>query len=87
MSLLRLPFPIINSSALIKLAIEKKSPDINKFDTILGEPIFINQFRMMKFVKKGLKIIIKKPSTILNKKKRTISFHFDNSFDILGGHL
>ena len=68
----KIDFKDLNNKVLKEIPLE-----FNKFDTILGEPIFINQFRMMKFVKKGLKIIIKKPSTILNKKKRTISFHFD----------
>ena len=30
-----------------------------------------------KFIKKGLRIIVKKPSLIFNKKKRNINFHFD----------
>jgi len=49
----------------------------NEYDSILGEPTFINQFRAAKFIKKGLKIIIKKPFIIFNKKKRNINFHFD----------
>ena len=31
----------------------------------------------MKFLKKGLKIIIKNPSCLFNKNKRNIKFHFD----------
>ena len=31
----------------------------------------------MKFIKKGLKCIVKKPSTLFSKKARNIQFHFD----------
>ena len=48
-----------------------------KYETILGEPLFINQFRFSKFIKNNLKTMINEPSLFLNKKKRTIKFHFD----------
>jgi len=51
--------------------------EYNEYDTILGEPTFVNKFKLTKFIKKGLKIIIKKPVLIFNKKKRNINFHFD----------
>ena len=46
-------------------------------EAIIGKPFFVNQWKMMKFIKKGYKIIIKKPSTLFNKKKRNLNFHFD----------
>ena len=49
----------------------------DEYGSILGEPIFINQFRAMKFIKKGLKFFVKRPLTIFSKKKRNINFHFD----------
>jgi hypothetical protein len=53
-------------------------PDIyNDAESILGEPIFINQFRLSKFVKNNFKTMIKKPSLFFNNKKRNIRFHFD----------
>ena len=56
----------------------KEVPEnFNKFESILIEPIFINQFRLMKFLKKGFKIILKNPFLLINKKKRNIRFHFD----------
>ncbi len=56
----------------------KEIPNIfDKYDSILGEPIYINQFRTMKFIKKGLNFFIKRPFVIFNKKKRNINFHFD----------
>ena len=47
------------------------------YDVILGEEYLINQMRLMKFLKKGFKLIIKKPSLLINKKNRNIKFHFD----------
>ena len=51
--------------------------ELNKYETILGNPIYINQFKLMKFIKKGIKIFLKKPLLILDNKKRNINFHFD----------
>ena len=51
--------------------------DFEKYECILGDPLFVNQFKLMKFFKKGFKIIIKKPSLIFNKNNRSINFHFD----------
>ncbi len=47
------------------------------YDVILGEEYFINQMKLMKFIKKGFKLIINNPSLLINKKKRNIKFHFD----------
>ena len=53
-------------------------PDVfQKFDSILGDPIFINQFKFSKFVKKNFLKIIKNPSYLFYSKKRNIKFHFD----------
>ena len=41
------------------------------------EPIFINQFRLSKFIKKDFMKIVKNPSLLFNKEKRNIKFHFD----------
>jgi hypothetical protein len=51
--------------------------EYKNYESILGEPIFINQFRLMKFFKKNFKTMIKKPSLFFNKNKRNIKFHFD----------
>ncbi len=52
----------------------------NKFDSyesLIGEPLFVNQFRLSKFIKHNFKKMILNPSLILNEKKRTLKFHFD----------
>ena len=48
-----------------------------KYDVILGEPIFINNFSFSKFIKHNFIKMISSPSLLINKKKRNIKFHFD----------
>jgi hypothetical protein len=56
----------------------KTIPDeYEKYETILGTPMFVNQWKIMKFLKKGLKIVAKKPALIFDKNKRNLKFHFD----------
>ncbi|MFL2889641.1 MAG: DUF4422 domain-containing protein [Pelagibacteraceae bacterium] len=56
----------------------KKIPvEYEAYESILAEPMFINQFRFTKFIKRNLKEMIKKPSLFINKKNRNIRFHFD----------
>ena len=57
--------------------IEYIPEEFNKYESILGQPLFINQFKLSKFIKKGFFKIIKNPSLLLIKKKRNIKFHFD----------
>ena len=67
-----------NSIQDLKPLVLKEIPELYKsYDVILGEPTFINQLKIMKFLKKGFKIIIKNPTYIFSKNKRTIKFHFD----------
>ncbi len=49
----------------------------DKYDVILGEPIFINKFKLAKLFKKSFLKIIKKPIFLFDESKRTIKFHFD----------
>ena len=49
----------------------------DEYDVILGDPYFINQLKIMKFLKHGFKIITKNPSYLFDKNKRNIKFHFD----------
>ena len=70
-------FEDINFNRLESLVLKKISEKYDKYETILGEPFFVNQFRGMKFIKKGMKIFLKKPLLFFDKKKRSINFHFD----------
>ena len=51
--------------------------EFENYESILGEAMFVNQWRTMKFLKTAMKIFMKKPILILNKKKRNLNFHFD----------
>tara|TARA_B100000941_G_C28469762_1_gene535690 strand:+ start:290 stop:1096 length:807 start_codon:yes stop_codon:yes gene_type:complete len=68
---------IDNLEKLNKRLLKKIPENFDKFDAILGEPLFINQFRFSKFIKKNLKVMVKEPSLFFDKTKRTIKFHFD----------
>ena len=59
------------------LILKEIPKEFQNYDSILAEPLLINQWKTMKFVKKGLKILIKKPFLIFDKNKRNINFHFD----------
>jgi len=67
----------ININNIKDLVLKSIPKEYEKYETILTEPQFVNQWKMMKFIKKGLKIFIKRPLLILNKNKRNINFHFD----------
>ena len=62
----------INEQVLKKIPIEYE-----KYEAILTEPTFVNQWKVMKFIKMGLKLFIKNPILIFNKNKRNLNFHFD----------
>ena len=67
----------INLNNLKDNTLKEIPKKFEEYDSILGEPIYINKLRLMKYIKKGIKIIIKKPYLLVNKKKRNINFHFD----------
>ena len=62
---------------LNNLVLKNIPENYNEYETILGEPFFVNQFRGMKFIKNGMKIFVKKPQLFFDKSKRNINFHFD----------
>ena len=51
--------------------------EFENFESIIGEPFYVNQFRLSKFVKKNFLTMIKNPSLFVNSSKRTVKFHFD----------
>ena len=67
----------INLDNLKNYVLKSIPNNLEKFDSILISPMYVNQFKMMKFFKKGFKIILKKPYLMINKNKRNINFHFD----------
>jgi len=67
----------ININTLTNKVLKEIPAEYDKFESILVEPMFTNRMKLMKFLKKGLGVILKKPSLIVNKSKRNINFHFD----------
>ena len=62
----------------LKNEVLREIPDkFKNYDVILGEPFFVNQRKIMKFIKKGFPLIIKKPQVLFSKNSRTVKFHFD----------
>ena len=68
---------IYNLNDLNKYILKDVSQKIANKESIIGEPLFINQFRFSKFIKKNLKKMILNPVLFLDKNKRNIKFHFD----------
>ena len=67
----------INYNTLKNQVLKEIPGRYNDYESILGTPMYINQWRGMKFVKKGFKYFFKKPLVIFNKKNRNLNFHFD----------
>ena len=66
-----------NLDELNKTLVKSIPNKFNKFEAILGEPLFVNKFKFTKFVKKNLLKMITNPNLIYDKSKRNIKFHFD----------
>ena len=67
----------MNINSLNNQVLKKIPEEYTKYEAILTKPTFVNQWKTMKFIKMGLKIFIKNPFLIFNKKKRNLNFHFD----------
>ena len=66
-----------NLDYLKKDLIHQIPKEYEQFDSILGEPLFVNNFKLAKFFKKNFLKIITNPSLLFDKNKRNIKFHFD----------
>jgi hypothetical protein len=68
---------ISDFNSLENIVLTEIPKDLEKYDAIITENQFINQFRFSKFIKHNLKKMLLNPDLIFNKNKRTIKFHFD----------
>jgi len=68
---------IIDFNSLSDIVLKEIPKDLEKYDCIMGDNSFVNQFRLSKFIKHNLKTMLLKPSLFFNENKRTIKFHFD----------
>ena len=60
-----------------KILLTSIPQDFQSYESILGRPMFINEFKFSKLIKKNFISILKKPSLIFDKEQRNIKFHFD----------
>ena len=67
---------IYKNSKIEDVVIKKIPAEWNKFDTIIGEHLYINNLKFSKLIKHGLRSLIRNPSALF-KAKRNIRFHFD----------
>ena len=67
----------INLSNLKNKILKKIPEQLNNFEVILGNPFFVNQRKIMKFIKKGFPLIVSNPQVLFDSKVRNIKFHFD----------
>jgi len=67
----------ITFKELNKNIIKSVPEKYNEYDSIIGNPFFVNKFRFSKFIKRNFKKMILNPNLIFNKNNRTIKFHFD----------
>ena len=68
---------VSNFNNLHDIVLKEIPKNLEVYDTIIGESLFVNEFKFSKFFKNNLKAMVLEPSLFYNKKKRTIKFHFD----------
>ncbi len=59
------------------VAIKEIPSNFDDSDVILGKPFYVNQRRISKFLKKGFKMVLKRPGILFDKNLRNLKFHFD----------
>ena len=67
---------ITENSKFEEVVLKTLPPEWNKFDTILGEHIYMNDLKFSKLLKHGILSLARNPSALF-KSKRSIRFHFD----------
>ena len=64
-------------SILRKISIKNINDQTIDYDCILGSQFSVENYKLIKIIKKHLFKFLLNPSILLSKKKRTIKFHFD----------
>lgn len=67
----------INLDNLKNKVLKEIPEELDKYEVILGDPFFVNKRKTMKFLKKGLSLLISNPKFLFNDQTRNIKFHFD----------
>ena len=60
-----------------KICLNTISNENSEYESIIGEPFYVNEFKLSKFIKKGFSTILLNPELLFKKEKRNIKFHFD----------
>ena len=68
---------IIDFESLNQVVLKGIPNKLQNFESILIENLFVNKFRLSKFIKHNFKLMLLNPILFFNKNKRTIKFHFD----------
>ena len=68
---------ILNFKDLQNLVLKNIPKDLDKYDSIIGNELFVNQFKLTKFLKKNFFKMVFNPNLLFDGKKRNIKFHFD----------
>jgi len=69
----------INKNNFLNHLILKPDPSWENFESIVMQPINVSGVKKMKMIKRGWRNILKDPSILINKNKRTVKLHFDMS--------
>ena len=62
---------------LKEVTIKEINENFSNYDCILGKQFSVENYKLIKIIKKHLVKFLLNPSILLSKKKRTIKFHFD----------
>jgi len=73
----KISFEIDNWKDLNNILLKQPKKEWDVLDVILCDPISVENQKIMKLLKRGLKSIIRNPAILYNKKKRSIKLHFD----------
>jgi hypothetical protein len=68
---------IVDFDTFNKNILKTISNELDNYESIIGVPLYTNQFKLTKFIKKNLLTILSNPSFLFNKNKRNLKFHFD----------
>ena len=67
---------ITNNSKVEDVVLKEIPDEWEKFDTIIGEHIYMNNLKLSKLLKHGIWSLVRNPQALF-KKKRNLRFHFD----------
>ena len=67
----------VKSKKIENLVLQSVPLEWERYDSIIGEPIFINNFKFMKTLKYGKLALLRNPQAAISKSKRSIRFQFD----------